>query len=177
METDGGGWTVFQRRMDGSQVFYRNWRDYVHGFGELKGEFWLGLSKIHRLANSTDPAALQVDLKDYDNSTAYANYSSFYIGGSSTDYTLQVSGYSGTAGDSLAYHSGYKFSTKDDDNDVNSGHCAVEHSGAWWYRSCHQSNLNGLYYSTRTSSTSSNNWYHWHNNYYSLKFSEMKLRG
>ena len=79
METDGGGWTVFQRRMDGSQDFYRNWRDYVHGFGELKGEFWLGLSKIHRLANSTDPAALRVDLKDYDNNTAYAHYSSFYI--------------------------------------------------------------------------------------------------
>ena len=132
METDGGGWTVFQRRMDGSQDFYRNWRDYmyVHGFGELKGEFWLGLSKIHRLANSTDPAALRVDLKDYNNNTAYAHYSSFYIGGSSNDYTLQVSGYSGTAGDSLAYHSGSKFSTKDDDNDVSIYHCAVLYSGA-----------------------------------------------
>ena len=176
MVTDGGGWTVFQRRMDGSQDFYLNWIDYVHGFGELKGEFWLGLSKIHRLANSTDPAALRVDLKDYDNNTAYANYSSFYIGGSSTDYTLQVSGYSGTAGNGLAYHNGYKFSTKDDDNDVNSGNCAVYHSGAWWYRTCHYSNLNGLYYSTRTSNTNSNNWYVWQN-YYSLKFNEMKLRG
>ena len=176
METDGGGWTVFQRRMDGSQDFYLNWRDYVHGFGELKGEFWLGLSKIHRLANSTDPAALRVDLKDYNNNAAYANYSSFYIGGSSTDYTLQVSGYSGTAGDSMAYSNGHKFSTKDDDNDVSSGNCAVSYSGAWWYRNCYHSNLNGLYYSTRTSITSSNSWYHWQT-HYSLKFSEMKLRG
>ena len=99
---------------------------------------------------------------------------STYVGGSSTDYTLQVSGYSGTAGDSLTYHSGSKFSTKDDDNDAWSSHCAVSRSGAWWYRTCTNSNLNGLYYSTRT--LNGNFWYHWQTTY-SLKFSEMKLRG
>ena len=52
MHTDGGGWTVFQRRMDGSVDFYRNWNDYVNGFGDLKGEFWLGLEKIYRLTAS-----------------------------------------------------------------------------------------------------------------------------
>ena len=62
MTTDGGGWTVFQRRMDGSVDFYRNWTDYQQGFGNLSGEFWLGLDKIHRLTST--PTKLQVDMRN-----------------------------------------------------------------------------------------------------------------
>ena len=81
MGMDEGGWTVFQRRMDGSVDFYLNWEDYVHGFGSTSGEYWLGLSKIHCLANSSAPQQLRVDLEDFSWNISHAKYTSFYIGG------------------------------------------------------------------------------------------------
>ena len=133
METDGGGWTVFQRRKDGSVDFYRNWTDYEEGFGDLNGEFWLGLSKIHCLTQDGTDYTLRVDLKDFENETRYVKYSTFNIGNSTTDYTITVGGYCGDAGDSMT-SSGYgnvngmKFSTKDRDNDIHldpTSNCAV----------------------------------------------------
>uniref|UniRef100_A0A1X7SSR3 Fibrinogen C-terminal domain-containing protein n=1 Tax=Amphimedon queenslandica TaxID=400682 RepID=A0A1X7SSR3_AMPQE len=144
METDGGGWTVFQRRQDGFVDFYRNWADYENGFGDLTGEFWLGLSKIHRLTKEGSNT-LRVDLGDFEGNTTYANYSTINISDGSTEYILTVGGYSGTAGDSLAYHNGSRFSTKDNDNDDSSSNCAQRTTGAWWYRSCDRSNLNSRY--------------------------------
>ena len=62
METDGGGWTVVQRRMDGSVDFSRDWFGYENGFGNLNFEFWLGLSKIYRLTKGGQDTQLQVKL-------------------------------------------------------------------------------------------------------------------
>ena len=174
METDGGGWTVFQRRQDGSVDFYRYWTDYENGFGDLTGEFWLGLSKIHRLTKEGSNT-LRVDLGDFNNNTAYANYSTFSISDGSTEYILTVGGYSGTPGDSLAYHNEWRFTTRDNDNDNDGNNCAQSYTGAWWYNSCYDSNLNGRYFNTSTSSSQSINWLRW-KGHYSLKFSEMKTR-
>ena len=82
-----GGW------MD--QLIYRNWTDYEEGFGNLNGEFWLGLSKIHRLTQNGTEYTLRVDLGDFEKETRYAKYSTFNIGDSTTDYTITVGGYSG----------------------------------------------------------------------------------
>ena len=177
METDGGGWTVFQRRKDGSVDFLLNWIDYEEGFGDLNGEFWLGLSKMHRLTQDGTDYTLRVDLGDFENETRYAKYSTFNIGDSTTDYTITVGGYSGEAGDSLSGHNGRKFSTKDRDNDIYSGNCAFAFSGAWWYHVCHSSNLNGLYLGGPHESYANGiDWQHWRGKHYSLKFSEMKVK-
>ena len=85
---------------------------------------------------------------------------------------------SGDAGDSLGYHNGMKFSTKDRDNDLHSGYsCAQESKGAWWYYKCHSSNLNGLYLrGNHTSYADGVNWYRWRGFYYSLQKTDMKIR-
>jgi len=72
---------------------------------------------------------------------------------------------------------GMKFSTPDQDNDVWSGSCAVKFKGAWWYESCHNSNLNGRYLrGIHTSYADGVEWNHWKGQYYSLRFTEMKIR-
>ena len=173
MRTDGGGWTVFQRRQDGSVDFYRGWNDYKSGFGQLTAEFWLGNDKIHRLTASR-ASSLRVELEDWNGVRAYAKYGGFNIGDEEANYRLEVSSYSGTAGgDSLTNHNNMAFSTKDRDNDRNGGKCAVSYTGAWWYNSCHYSNLNGKYGNDQLDKGLY--WYHFRNSL-SLKFSEMKLR-
>ena len=171
----GGGWTVFQRRMDGTVNFYRKWADYVKGFGDLNGEFWLGLDKIHRLTAAR--SSLLVNLKDFADDTKYAEYSSFKVEGADKKFTLKVSGYTGDAGDSLTAHNNRKFSTQDSDNDTYKGNCAVIYKGAWWYYACHSSHLNGLYLAGPHSSFANGvNWYDWKKHNYSLRSTEMKTR-
>ncbi|XP_068683841.1 microfibril-associated glycoprotein 4-like [Montipora foliosa] len=172
--TAGGGWTVFQKRQDGSVDFFRAWDAYKRGFGNLNGEFWLGLDKIHRLTVSSS-SKLRVDLEDIHGNTAFAEYSSVTVASERAKYQLSLGTYSGTAGDSLGYHRGQAFSTKDRDNDKYGGNCASADKGAWWYNSCHYSNLNGLYLNGKTDG-SGMTWYYWKNSQYSVKRSEMKIR-
>jgi len=173
--TAGGGWTVFQKRLDGSVDFYRGWADYKNGFGNLNGEFWLGLDKINRLTNTKN--RLRVDLEDTTGKTVYAEYDMFAVTSEMTKYKLSLGTYSGTAGDALSYHRGHPFTTKDQDNDSSSRNCAVWFKGAWWYKYCHHSNLNGQYHHGKHSSYADGvNWYYWKGYNYSAKRAEMKIR-
>jgi len=173
MRTDGGGWTVFQRRQDGSADFYRGWNDYKAGFGQLTAEFWLGNDKIHQ-PTASRPSSLRVELEDWNRVKAYAKYGKFNIGDEQAQYRLEVGSYSGTAGDSFASHHKMAFSTKDRDNDRYSSNCALEFTGAWWYDRCHLSNLNGQYLGDKSDNRGAR-WYHFRGSF-SLKFTEMKLR-
>ena len=84
--------------------------------------------------------------------------------------------FQGNAGDSLAFHNGMKFTTKDSDNDAGTGNCAQAQSGAWWYNGCHHSNLNGLYLNKGVDSANGIDWLYWKMNHQSMKKCEMKVR-
>uniref|UniRef100_A0A3B3ZMQ5 Fibrinogen C-terminal domain-containing protein n=1 Tax=Periophthalmus magnuspinnatus TaxID=409849 RepID=A0A3B3ZMQ5_9GOBI len=143
METNGGGWTVFQRRMNGKTDFYRTWNEYSTGFGNISEEFWLGIELLHNLT-SVGPVSLRVDMRS-GNDTAFAHYANFSVGSEEKHYTLTLSGYSGNAGDSMRYHNGRPFSARDKNPDPLGIHCSRSYMGGWWYKNCYKTNLNGLY--------------------------------
>ncbi|XP_019309591.2 tenascin isoform X9 [Panthera pardus] len=172
MTSDGGGWIVFLRRKNGREDFYRNWKAYAAGFGDRREEFWLGLDNLHKIT-AQGQYELRVDLRDHGK-TAYAVYDRFSVGDAKTRYKLKVEGYSGTAGDSMAYHNGRSFSTYDKDTDSAITNCALSYKGAFWYKNCHRVNLMGRYGDNNHSQGV--NWFHWKGHEYSIQFAEMKLR-
>ncbi|XP_076084686.1 fibrinogen C domain-containing protein 1-A-like isoform X2 [Mytilus galloprovincialis] len=141
MTTDGGGWTIIQRRLDGSVNFQRNWKDYENGFGNVDGEYWLGNKHIHSLTSS-GKYELRIDLTDMSNTKTYAVYKKFVVGDAASKYKLTVGDYSGDAGDKMSYHNGMKFSTTDQDNDQSSGGKCADTYGPWWHKDCCHSGLN-----------------------------------
>ena len=88
--TAGGGWTVFQKRIDGSVDFNRTWDDYKHGFGNLVGEFWLGLDKINRLTQNKTKNKLRVDLRAITNKIVHPEYDWFGIATETNKYRLYI---------------------------------------------------------------------------------------
>ncbi|XP_050776187.1 tenascin-X isoform X35 [Gopherus flavomarginatus] len=172
METDGGGWLVFQRRMNGQTDFWRDWEDYARGFGNRSQEFWLGNDALHELTAGGEQE-LRVDLRA-GAEAVFAQYQRFRVDPPSEHYRLHLGSYRGTAGDALSYHSGSVFSTRDRDPNRLLIPCAVSYRGAWWYRNCHYANLNGLYGSRRDHQGV--NWFNWKGFEFSIPFTEMKMR-
>uniref|UniRef100_A0A1L8EJ54 Putative ficolin-2-like protein n=1 Tax=Haematobia irritans TaxID=7368 RepID=A0A1L8EJ54_HAEIR len=146
VHTDGGDWTVIQRRLDGSESFFRTWSQYKDGFGEIEGEYFIGLDKLHALTNFDGRQELIVLLERNDLLTYYAKYSSFSIGNDTERFILKrVGRYTGNAGDSLQPHVGSRFSTMDQDNGSAVPNMAITFSSAWWYNNARSSDLNSQF--------------------------------
>ncbi|CAG2213123.1 Angiopoietin-related protein 1,Ficolin-1-A,Angiopoietin-1,Fibrinogen C domain-containing protein 1,Ryncolin-1,Angiopoietin-related protein 7,Fibrinogen C domain-containing protein 1-B,Fibrinogen-like protein 1,Ficolin-1,Ficolin-1-B,Angiopoietin-4,Tenascin-R,Ryncolin-2,Fibrinogen C domain-containing protein 1-A,Microfibril-associated glycoprotein 4,Fibrinogen-like protein A,Ryncolin-3,Angiopoietin-2,Ficolin-2,Fibrinogen alpha chain,Tenascin,Angiopoietin-related protein 2,Techylectin-5A,Ryncolin-4,Techylecti len=176
VDDKGHIWTAIQRRFDGSVNFYRGWHDYKNGFGQASGEHWIGNDIIHAITADSN-YALIVLMTDYNNVTKYAEYLSFHVDTEENGYRLMLGKYTGNAGDSMIIHNGQKFSTYDKDNDVYPGNCAQIYKGAWWYSSCVDVNLNGLYLRGPNSQSALGViWLKWHGYDYSLKTTTMMIR-
>ncbi|XP_012942163.2 fibrinogen C domain-containing protein 1-like [Aplysia californica] len=86
---------------------------------------------------------LRIDFS-YKEKNYYAKYNNFSLLGEPEYYTIQISGYSGNAEDTMSYHNGQAFTTFDRDHDkFENGNCAERYHGGWWYSGCHHVHLNG----------------------------------
>ncbi|XP_038071422.1 fibrinogen alpha chain-like [Patiria miniata] len=181
MTTDLGGWTVFQRRGDSSQDFYLDWNSYKIGFGALTGSFWLGNDALNVLTATQGDYQLRIELESYGSVATFAKYGFVSVANEADTYRLNVTRYYGsyTTGDSMSYHSGQAFTTRDADNDNDvSRQCAQALQSAWWFNACCQSNLNGPYQSSASvpGLGVGITWGSWLGQDDSLKFTEMKIR-
>ncbi|XP_069740522.1 angiopoietin-1-like isoform X2 [Narcine bancroftii] len=178
METSGGGWTVIQRRFNGSLDFQRNWKEYKLGFGDRSAEHWLGNEAIYQLTNQR-PYSLRIELRDWDEHKVYGLYDKFHLSSERQKYRLYLRGYSGTAGrqSSLATH-GVSFSTRDADNDNCHCKCTLLLTGGWWFDACGLSNLNGVYYTAGNHLRKLNGikWHYFRGPSYSLLSTIMMIR-
>ena len=177
LTTNGGGWTVIQRRVSDKVDFYRSWKDYVEGFGDWDGNFWIGLNTIRGLTAEQN-TLLRIELTSRLKEKGIAEYSDFRVEAPDKQFRLFFSEYlsdSSTAGDSLAPHRGQPFSA----NNETAQHSESLH-GAWWYPLNQQagnisSNLNGIFgEKAREKPGMGLSWGTWRNEV--LQGSEMKIR-
>ncbi|XP_071470963.1 fibrinogen gamma chain isoform X1 [Marmota flaviventris] len=203
IDGSGNGWTVLQKRLDGSVDFKKNWIQYKEGFGHLSPtgttEFWLGNEKIHLISTQSQiPYALRVQLEDWNGRTSTADYAMFKVGPETDKYRLTyayfIGGDAGDAFDGFDFgddpsdkfftsHNGMQFSTWDNDNDKFEGNCAEQDGSGWWMNKCHAGHLNGIYYQGGTYSKASTPngydngiiWATWKSRWYSMKKTTMKI--
>ncbi|XP_077379884.1 fibrinogen-like protein 1 isoform X1 [Festucalex cinctus] len=188
---NGGGWTIFQRRRDGTQDFDRAWVEYKHGFGDLHspdGEFWLGNDALHHLT-SQGKHDLRINMEDFEGKESFAEYKNFKVDSETDLYRLHLGEYQGNAGDALAdQHAseqqvpgsssdGVKFSTYDK-QPGGDGKCVRHSKSGWWFTRCDSGNLNGHYYKGPYQAMRDDGmvWYTWHGWWYSIKSVVMMVR-
>ncbi|XP_034473215.1 fibrinogen-like protein 1 [Drosophila innubila] len=170
----GSGWTVIQRRQDGTENFNRNWTDYRMGFGDLRNEFFIGLEKLHLITNS-QPHELYIHLEDFESESRHARYNNFVIGNEKESYAIKSLGeYSGNAENALLGHKDMKFSTPDR-NFNKELDCAENFKSGWWFnQNCYLCNLNGQYIIQNVENSKAVEWRTWH--FKPLKFVQMMIR-
>ncbi|KAG8454808.1 hypothetical protein GDO86_001140 [Hymenochirus boettgeri] len=174
------GWTVIQRRTDGSVDFDQLWEAYKDGFGNLNGEFWLGLEKLHRISKQGQ-YLINIELQDWDKNVKYME-AKFHLASSDEAFALQLFGsVTGELENALGDFQQLQFSTRDRDQDKKSDfNCAKHLSGGWWFSSCGHSNLNGKYFHSvpraRHERKQGIFWKTWKGRYYPLKSTTIKIR-
>ncbi|CAI9718332.1 Hypothetical predicted protein [Octopus vulgaris] len=127
------GWTVIQRRFDGSENFHRSFDEYLSGFGNFSGEFFVGLENLHRMTLSQS-YTLRVDVKSAAGKWYFGVFNNFAVSDETDQFRLKLGNMTASNTDDVMDQSRDKpFSTYDRDNDDwSGGNCAQHFRGGWW---------------------------------------------
>uniref|UniRef100_A0A6B0V8X7 Putative ficolin/ixoderin n=1 Tax=Ixodes ricinus TaxID=34613 RepID=A0A6B0V8X7_IXORI len=150
MTSDGGGWTVIQRRSEdeeGEKFFERNLTEYERGFGTAGGSFWIGLDNLHAMMsfpNGQQALRIVLDISYGWGKKTVVHYRKFYVDSKNKKYNLTIEEYdhekTSKGYDAFSGHNGHVFDIKKGDQ----GTCRNEIlSGGWWFKKCNEANLNG----------------------------------
>ncbi|XP_023032090.2 fibrinogen-like protein 1 [Drosophila willistoni] len=156
-DIEGGGWIVIHKRFDGSVDFDRTWTEYRDGFGNKKGEFFIGLENLHRITHS-QTYELYVQLGFHNGTFQFDSYDNFKIGNETAKYKLESLGeFKGTTNEVMKHNLNQAFSSFDQDNDQWNSNCAQWY-GAWWHKDCGSVSLNGKYFNREVNDCLSMSW-------------------
>uniref|UniRef100_A0A6B0V7P0 Putative ixoderin b5 n=1 Tax=Ixodes ricinus TaxID=34613 RepID=A0A6B0V7P0_IXORI len=171
MESEGGGWTVIQRRSKyevNNNYFEIDREHYERGFKTKGGASWIGLDNLHALTSfPNNQQALRIELTRIgERKPTVLLYHKFHVGSKKEDYKLTIHEYEGPEGyDALSYHNREKFTIKKSMTEKPDGdRCSPRLSGGWWFKTCNEANLNGrkFKYASSLSSTSKTLGITWH---------------
>ncbi len=93
-----------------------------------------------------EPMQVRIDLKQTDGTERVLTYNTFRVDGPDTQYTLHVGEPQQSGFDYFGFHNGMKFTTRDRDNDIYTGHCLghTDENAAWWFKDCYRVYLTSL---------------------------------
>jgi hypothetical protein len=121
-----------------SYFFQRSWTEFREGFSDANSRhYWIGLDRLNELT-TPDNCTVHFDLHNSDGAWFWAEYTHFVVGDLENNFTLSVSGYTGSTGDFMLYHNNQRFATYDFDNNG----CANDYGGGFWHDNCYDAGIN-----------------------------------
>ena len=155
-ETTGGGWIMYQRRVNGKLNFTRTWEEYKHGFGDNGGnttELWLGNEKFYQLVHGAKTVTVRVEVDAFDGTQCWMEADNFTLSNEALLYTTLWNSSTRACMRKIRgpwrRHRDRPFRTFDKAGGLQT--CLDEYKGGWWYQDdvdCAPLFINGEYLSS-----------------------------
>ena len=195
-ETDGGGWIMYQRRVDGTVHFTRSWEEYKYGFGDHGDnttELWLGNEYVYQLVQSYGSTEweLRIEADAFDGTSCWLVASDFRMNNETLRYSIYWDSVTESVvglADDLNHHKLKPFITLDNSEwwsmmgwewSMMARECVRKYKGGWWYVSlymCGKISLNGEYENQRGAGDSKSIYVYHFEQQFALERSRMMFR-